>query len=69
MKKMLAIALLACAVLPFPANVRAIDNCGDVDVDAEPARRVIAEECRAQKVDAGVCSAIAHNAVRRLMAM
>ena len=63
---------LACATvyaLPLAANVRATDNCGDIDLDQGPALRVIAEECRAQGVDSSTCGRIANNAVRRMMSM
>jgi hypothetical protein len=72
MNKLKATAALACTiaiVLPFAAGVRATDNCGDIDIDLGPALRVIAEECRAQRVDAATCSRIADNAVRRMAAM
>lgn len=72
MFKLRATVALVCAVviaLPFAATVRATDNCGDIDVDHDPALSVIAEECRAQQVDSSVCARIAQNAVRRLEAM
>jgi hypothetical protein len=62
-----ALAYATAVALAFVTNVHATDNCGDID--RGPAVRVIAEECRAQQVEAATCARIAANAVRRMAAM
>ena len=64
-----ALAYATAVALAFVTNVQATDKCGDIDIDRGPALRVIAEECRAQQVDAATCARIAANAVRRMAAM